>query len=89
MGPKRLSATVASRSFARLLDEVEKGGSFVVHRRGRNICMIGPPPLPGRRASECLEILKSLPPVLLDDQFGRDMEEIIATEVVGEPPIWD
>jgi prevent-host-death family protein len=40
----RISATEASRKFARLLDEVERGGaSYVVERRGRAVAEIRPP----------------------------------------------
>lgn len=84
----RISATEASRSFSRLLDEVEAGRRFVVHRRGRDVCVIAPPPVRGRRASECIEILRARSPVLLDDGFGEDIESVLAGEPVEERPSW-
>jgi antitoxin (DNA-binding transcriptional repressor) of toxin-antitoxin stability system len=86
---RRISATEASRSFSRLLDEVEAGRRFRIHRRGRDICEIVPPPVHGRRASECLELLRTRPPVLLDDRFGEDLLEILAREPLEERPKWD
>ena len=41
---ERVSATEASRSFSRILDRVESSrGRFLVHRRGREVCVIAPP----------------------------------------------
>ncbi|WP_433223231.1 type II toxin-antitoxin system Phd/YefM family antitoxin [Microtetraspora malaysiensis] len=39
-----MSATEASRSFAAVLDEVERGETIVVTRGGRRIAVIGPAP---------------------------------------------
>jgi antitoxin (DNA-binding transcriptional repressor) of toxin-antitoxin stability system len=86
---RRISATVASRTFSKLLDEVESGRRFRVHRRGRDVCAIVPPPVHGRRASECLALIRARPPVLLDDRFGRDLLAVLAKERVEERPKWD
>jgi antitoxin (DNA-binding transcriptional repressor) of toxin-antitoxin stability system len=84
----RLSATQASRSFARLLDEVEAGSQFLIHRRGKDVCLMSAPPLPGRTASQALEILRSRVPVRLDGRFGADLRAIIAAESTDRSP-WD
>lgn len=84
----RISATEASRSFSRILDEVESGRRFVIHRRGRDACVIAPPPVEGRRASEVLAYLRTRPPVTLDDAFGTDLLEILSTEPAEERPAW-
>lgn len=86
---KRVSATEASRSFSRLLDEVERGGRFLVHRRGRDVCVIAPPVGLGRRASECLALLQTRTPALLDERFGRDLLDVLAEEAVEERPSRD
>lgn len=85
---RRLSATEASRSFSKLLDRVEEGGRFLIHRRGRDICLVAPPPVVGRRASECLALLRGRSPVLLDDRFSKDLLEILAGEPIEERPSW-
>jgi antitoxin (DNA-binding transcriptional repressor) of toxin-antitoxin stability system len=72
----RISATEASR-FSKLLDEVEEGRRFVVHRRGRDLCTMAPASLEGRRASECLELLRARSLVLLDEGFGDDLLDIL------------
>lgn len=85
----RVSATVASRSFSRLLDEVESGGGpFLVHRRGHEVCVMGPPPVAPRRASECIAYLRDRSPVVLDGRFGDDLRSILAGEPVEDSPSW-
>jgi antitoxin (DNA-binding transcriptional repressor) of toxin-antitoxin stability system len=86
---KRLSATEASRSFSRLLDEVEKGRRFLIHRHGEDVCVMAPPPLHGRLASECLALLRARSPVTLDEGFSADLLEVIAGEVIEVRSPWD
>ncbi|MGH7571957.1 MAG: hypothetical protein ACREMK_08970 [Gemmatimonadota bacterium] len=84
-----MSATEASRSFSRLLDEVEDGRRFLIHRRGHDVCVMAPPMVSGRRASECLVHLRGRSPVLLDDRFGEDLLYVLSGEPVEEEPSWD
>lgn len=84
-----VSATEASRSFSRLLDAVEGGRRFLVRRHGRDICVIEPPPVGGRRASECLSLLSGRAPVTLDDRFSTDLSDVLAGEGVEERPAWE
>jgi antitoxin (DNA-binding transcriptional repressor) of toxin-antitoxin stability system len=83
-----MSATDVSRSFSAVLDRVEAGQRFLVRRHGRDVCVIAPPTVLGRRASECLALLRSREAVLLDDRFGEDMHDILAEEPVEERPPW-
>ena len=85
---KQLTATEASRSFSRILDEVEAGRRFLVRRHGRDVCVIAPAPVRGRRASECLALLRGRPPVVLDDRFGEDLSEVLAAEGIEERLAW-
>ena len=87
--PKRVSATEASRSFSKLLDDVAAGRRFLIHRRGRDVCVMAPPLVVGRRASECLAYLRGRSSAVLDDRFGEDLLEVLAGEPVEERPSWD
>ena len=85
----RVSATEASRSFSRLLDQVEGGRRFLIHRRGRDVCVMASPPVLGRRASECLIYLRARTPVTLDGRFGEDLLNVLAEESLEDRPSWD
>jgi antitoxin (DNA-binding transcriptional repressor) of toxin-antitoxin stability system len=87
-GATPISATEASRAFSELLDRVEKGQSFTVHRHGRPVCVIHAPVIARRNASECLSLLRARPAVLLDDKFGDDLLGIIS-EPPEERPSWE
>ena len=87
-GLHRVSATEASRSFSRLLDEVERGHRFVVRRRGEDVCVMAAPTTTGRHASECVRLLRERPPVVLDGRFGDDLLAILAGEPI-EHRQWD
>jgi len=88
VGGKRISATEASRSFSRILDQVEEGRKFLVYRRNRNVCVIEPPLVQARKASESLKLLRGRAPVVLDDKFSKDLKSILAKEVPEERPSW-
>ena len=85
---KRISATVASRSFSRLLDQVEAGRKFLIYRHDQDVCVMAPPPVRGRKASECLKLLCGRSPAVLDEKFSKDLKSILAEEVREERPSW-
>lgn len=87
--PLRITATEARRRLSAILDRIEAGESFVVQRRGRDVCVLGPVPVVRRRISECLDLLRDRPPVLLDDRFGSDLLDIISSEVTEDRSPWD
>lgn len=86
--PKRISATEASRSFSKVLDEVESGRRYLIHRRGHDVCVMAPPGFAGRRASECLALLRGRTPVVLDGGFEADLLSILAQEPAEDRPRW-
>ena len=61
----------------------------LLHRRGRDVCVMAPPLVVGRRASECLAYLRGRSSAVLDDRFGEDLLEVLAGEPVEERPSWD
>jgi antitoxin (DNA-binding transcriptional repressor) of toxin-antitoxin stability system len=83
---KRISATEASRSFSRVLDEAEHGGeSFIIERNGRAVAELRPAP---RRSTvgDLEAFLRDVP--LPDPDFRSDMLEIIelsARDVPRDP----
>lgn len=81
---KQLSATDASRRFAEVLDEVERGGeSFVVVRHGRAVATIGP--AIGGTGKALKEALRSNRP---DDAWADEVRELRESmDPVTDP--WD
>lgn len=63
-----LTATEASRSFASLLDQAERGETVVITRAGRRIATIGPAP-----ASNGKEFLALIASRALDEDFATDV----------------
>ncbi|WP_228265904.1 type II toxin-antitoxin system Phd/YefM family antitoxin [Microlunatus elymi] len=63
-----MTATEASRSFAALLDDAERGETTIVTRGGRRVATIGPAPSGnGRGVAELLSA------GLVDDEFAGDV----------------
>ena len=82
----RISATQASRSFSTILDEVERGATYLIRRRGKDVCVMTSPTVSARKASECVDMLRGRGPVTLDDRFGADLLGIIAAEPIEDRP---
>ncbi|MEV4104346.1 type II toxin-antitoxin system Phd/YefM family antitoxin [Nonomuraea sp. NPDC049649] len=61
---KAMSATEASRNFAAVLDQAERGETIVVTRGGKQIAVIGPAPTaPGRKRRSCPEVRARWTPI--------------------------
>jgi prevent-host-death family protein len=74
---ERITATEASRNFADLLNRAKYGGeSFEIERNGEVVARLTPAKPKPLTVSEINERLKKMPHA--DDQFQRDMAEIIA-----------
>jgi prevent-host-death family protein len=77
---REVSATIASRSFSRLLDSVEhEGDSYVIVRNGRPVARLEPMGGPGGRAVR--ELLATRPK---DPRWSEELRELRAGVVVEE-----
>lgn len=77
-----MTATEASRSFAALLDEAERGQTVVVTRGGRRIASIGP-----ATPSNGTEVVALLASNAVDEGFAADV--LAARDAVAlEGPAW-
>lgn len=79
---RTVSATEASRSFAALLDEAERGGTIVVTRAGRRVATIGPASV-GNGAAVA-ELLAS---AFVDEEFAADVRAA-REALVSQAPVW-
>jgi len=79
---RTVTATEASRSFAAILDDAERGQVVVVTRGGRRIATIGP-----AKASNGAEVLALLNANATDDDFAADVRA--ARDIAEfEGPAW-
>ncbi|MBB2891600.1 type II toxin-antitoxin system Phd/YefM family antitoxin [Flexivirga oryzae] len=79
---RTVTATEASRSFAAILDEAERGHSVVVTRGGRRIATIGP-----ADASNGADFLALLDGNATDEGFAADVTAAREAAVL-EGPVW-
>lgn len=79
---RTLTATEASRSFAALLDEAERGETVIVTRGGRRIATIGP--VDASNGADFIVLLNSREP---DEEFAADVKAARDT-VVLDGPAW-
>lgn len=77
---RTMTATEASRSFAALLDDAERGETVVITRGARRIATIGPVDL-GNGA----EFIALLGADAVDDDFSTDIEAARNAVVLDEP----
>jgi len=79
---RTVTATEASRSFAALLDEAERGQTVVITRSGRRIATLGPV-----TASNGAEVLTLLTTNAVDVNFAADV--LAARHAVNlDGPAW-
>jgi antitoxin (DNA-binding transcriptional repressor) of toxin-antitoxin stability system len=67
-----------SRDLHSILERVRQGTEVVVERDHAPVAVIQPSPRPVRLLSECIALAEAHgSSVTLDDEFGKDLEEII------------
>lgn len=77
-----VTATEASRSFAALLDEAERGETVIITRGGRRIATIGPVD-----ASNGAEFIALMASRAIDADFAADVQSA-RDAVTSEEPAW-
>ena len=89
-----VSSAEAIRNIAAILDRVEQGAEVIVEKDMLPVVRIQPAARPGRLLSECISRAKAREAarghvVTLDDEFGRDLEDIIAGRREALESRWD
>ena len=77
---RTMTATDASRAFAALLDEAERGETIVITRGGRRIATVGPADL--SNGSDVVALLADAP---VDEEFARDVAAAREAVELTEP----
>lgn len=89
-----VSSAEAIRDIAAILERVEMGAEVIVEKDQRAVALIQPAPRPGRLLSECIALARAHEEKrghapTLDDDFGKDLEEIVASRREPLEPRWD
>jgi antitoxin (DNA-binding transcriptional repressor) of toxin-antitoxin stability system len=89
-----VTSAEAIRDIAAILDRVERGAEVIVEKDQRPVALIQPAPRPGRLLSECIALARaheaeSGRAPTLDDAFGTDLQEIIASRPDALESRWD
>jgi antitoxin (DNA-binding transcriptional repressor) of toxin-antitoxin stability system len=88
----RISEAELARDVAAVLAKVEQGNEVIIEREDhRPVAVISSPHRSGRPITEILsEARQRNLAVTLDEDFGKDLEEIIAShQRPWHPPSWD
>jgi len=94
MAALHISEADLARDLHAVLEQVRQGSEVVVEQDNRPVAILKPAQQPGRLLSECIALAKAHEEELgyvptLDDDFGRDMEEIISGRREPLESRWD
>jgi antitoxin (DNA-binding transcriptional repressor) of toxin-antitoxin stability system len=77
-------------NFAAVLEQVRQGAEVVIEQGYRPVAVISPVWGPGRPIDECIAIAKARGSgATLDDDFTRDLEQVIAERKPLDTSAWD
>ena len=86
----RITQAELVRDIGAILERVERGAEIVVEKDQRTVAIINAPARPGRLLSECIALARLHGSrVTLDEDFGRDLEEIISSRRDPLQSRWD
>lgn len=73
-----------------VMEKVRQGAEVVVEQDNRTVAVIKPVKGPGRPIEECIALARAhgLGGVL-DEEFAKDLEEVIASRRPLDTPVWD
>jgi antitoxin (DNA-binding transcriptional repressor) of toxin-antitoxin stability system len=91
MGTVRITEAELARDLHGVLAKVQQGLEVVIEQDHRPVAILRPPQRSGRLVSEILrEARQRNSTVTLDEDFGNDMEAIIASQQQPwTPPSWE
>ena len=78
-----------------MLEKVRQGAEVIVEQGDRTVAIIKPVKGPGRPIEECIALAKAhetgatLDDDFADDDFAKDLEEIIASRQPLDTSVWD
>jgi len=78
MAEVHMSEAEVARDFAAVVERIRRGAEVIVERDAEPVAVIRSPQFRGRSIDECIALAKARGShATLDDEFGKDLEEII------------
>ena len=79
-----------ANDFAGVLEKLRHGAEVVVEQDHRAVAVIRPVNGPGRSLDECIALAKAHGSgATLDEEYAKDLEEIIACRQPVDTSLWD
>ena len=79
-----------ARDLHAVLEKVRQGAEVIIEDGYRSVAVIKPVEGPGRSIDECIAIARARGSrATLDEEFAKDLEEIIASRKPLDTPAWD
>jgi antitoxin (DNA-binding transcriptional repressor) of toxin-antitoxin stability system len=90
MAQVHMTEADVARDFAAVLEKVRQGLEVAVEQDDRTVAIIKPVKGPGRPIEECIALAKAQgSKTALDEDFAKDLEEIITSRRPLDPSVWD
>lgn len=90
MAQVHMSEAEVAKNFAAALEKVRQGAEIVIEQDHHPVAVITPLKGPGRPIDECIAIAKARgSTATLDEDFVKDLEEIIAQRQPLDTSAWD
>ena len=90
MGQVYMTEADVARDFAAVLAKVRQGVEVVEEHDHRTVGVIRPATGPGRPIDECIALAKARGSgATLDEDFAKDLEEIVADRRPPDTSVWD
>ena len=90
MAQVHMTEAEVTKDIAAVLEKVRQGTEVVIEQGYRTVAVISPVKGPGRPIDECIALAKEHGSgATLDEDFAKDMEEVIAQRKPLDTSAWD
>ncbi|MGA3028119.1 MAG: hypothetical protein ABSF98_25495 [Bryobacteraceae bacterium] len=90
MAVLHISEAELARDLSAVLEKVRQGAEVVVEQGYQPVAIISPVKGPGRPIDECIALARAHGSgATLDEDYARDLEEILAQRKPLDTPAWD
>jgi len=86
----RMTEAEVTNNFAAVLEKLKRGAEVVVEQDHRPVAVISPVKGPGRPIDECIALAEAHGSgATLDEEYAKELEEVIAGRKPLDTSVWD